>query len=146
MAAFVPDGYCGLYCGSCPQYLATKAGTAVELGLEACQGCKSDVVAADWCAICAHKECARDKGLDFCFECTDYPCPDLEDMRNAQEWPYHTEIYDYMATIKEQGKEAWLCQMKKRWSCPSCGTEATWWDLSCQDCGTPLKGYQKPIG
>jgi len=144
MTAFIPDGYCGLYCGSCPSYLATKAGKAAELGLDECQGCRSDVVAKSWCAICTHKACARAKGVEFCYECDEYPCPDLEGFKNAPDWPYHTEIYDYMATIKTRGKEAWLCEMRTRWSCPSCGREASWWDLACQGCGTTLNGYKNP--
>jgi hypothetical protein len=45
MSAFIPDGYCGLYCGSCPDYLATRAGNAEEPAESACRGCKSDLTA-----------------------------------------------------------------------------------------------------
>jgi hypothetical protein len=141
---FVPDGYCGLYCGSCPSYLATKAGKATELGLDECQGCKSGVVAKSWCAACTLKACAREKGVEFCYECVDFPCQDLEDFKNASDWPYHSEIYDYMTIIKEAGQEAWLCSMRIRWGCPSCGKEASWWDQTCTDCGAVLNGYRKP--
>ena len=144
MSSFLPDGYCGLYCAACPQYIATKAGKAEALGMENCRGCKSDEVAASWCRICNLKKCARSKGYEFCYECASYPCEDLEKFRNAPEWPYHIEVYDYMDTIRKDGKEKWLKGMAVRWSCPSCGQEASWWDLNCSSCGTKLKGYKKP--
>lgn len=145
MSEFIPDGYCGLYCGACPQYLATRAGNAAELGLEDCQGCRSEVVAAGWCAICTLKACARNKGVEYCYECSEYPCRDLEDFKNSEDCPYHSEIYGYMATISQVGKDEWLAQMKARWGCPSCGKGATWWDLSCGECETVLRGYRKPV-
>jgi hypothetical protein len=145
MTMFVPDGYCGLYCGACPRYLATKAGNAIELGMQPCQGCRSDGVGEGWCEICSYKACAKEKGLEFCYECAEYPCKDLEGFKTDSACPYHCEIYGYMDTIKEVGKEAWLAQMKERWGCPSCGREATWWDLACAGCGTELRGYEKPV-
>ncbi len=145
MTTFVPDGYCGLYCGSCPSYLATMEGKAVELGLDECQGCKSKVLAPSWCAACTLKACAREKGVDFCNACVDYPCQELEDFAKAKDWPYHTEIYDNMTMIAQRGKEAWLGAMRERWSCSSCGKESTWWDLACTDCGNPLHGYERPV-
>lgn len=133
------DGYCGLYCGSCPHLLNAKAGIASN----ACFGCKSGQ-AAEWCRTCALKKCARDKGVAFCYECLEYPCPDLEGFKASAEYPYHREIYDYMDIIRNEGKDVWLEKMKVRWSCPGCGREASWWDMSCRRCGTALDGYVKP--
>jgi len=144
MTTFVLDTYCGGYCGACPQYLATKAGNAAELGLEECFGCKSGAVAQTWCATCPLKSCAEDRGIEFCFECPDYPCPQLDAFKNMPECPYHQEIYDSFAVIAERGKDAWLADMRKRWSCPDCGRAATWWDTTCAGCGVAMQGYDKP--
>lgn len=145
MTTFIPDAYCGLYCGACPQYLATQAGNAVELGLEECQGCKSSVLAPGWCATCSLKACARAKGVEFCFQCAEYPCPDLEGFKDSLDCPYHQEIYDHLETIAEHGKDTWLDEMRKRWSCPGCGRAASWWDLTCSGCGAALRGYERPL-
>jgi hypothetical protein len=136
---FSPDGYCGLYCGACPMLLETKAGS----GKQPCRGCKSDQN-PEWCLNCGLKACARGKGLDFCNACADYPCKDLEEFKTSAEYPYHREVYDYMKIIETEGKAAWLEKMKVRWSCPECKQEASWWDLSCTQCGAKLDGYQKP--
>ncbi len=143
-SSFIPDGYCGLYCGSCASYLATKRGTAGDdANTDVCRGCKSAVLGS-WCAQCPLKACARKKGLEFCIQCADFPCADLDGFKNDSRYPYHSEVYDSMEIFAKQGKARWLEDMKKRWSCPGCGREASWWDLSCPECGRGLKGYRKP--
>ena len=134
------DGYCGLYCGACPVLLASQAGT----GEVTCQGCKSDQIKAGWCSVCTLKACAREKGLDFCYQCEQYPCEDLEAFKTDLNYPYHQEIYAYMEVIAQEGKAAWLEQIKTRWTCPQCGQKASWWDLACKNCGQALNGYQNP--
>jgi hypothetical protein len=136
---FQPDGYCGLYCGACPKFLASKAGTEPN----PCHGCKSDTVSG-WCLTCNLKACARSKGLEYCSACAEYPCADLEAFKTSADYPYHSEVYEYMKIIAAEGNPAWLEKMKARWSCPSCGREAGWWDLACKTCGTKLNGYPEP--
>jgi hypothetical protein len=136
---FQLDGYCGLYCGACPMLLATKAGTAEH----PCCGCKTDRN-PEWCAECGLKACARRKGVEYCSACAEFPCADLEAFKTSAEYPYHSEVYDYLKVIAAEGKPAWLEKMKVRWSCPSCGREAGWWDLACGTCGAELNGYPKP--
>lgn len=142
--SFTSDGYCGLFCAACPQYMGTKSGAIKETDPGACKGCKSDVVAKSWCTICNLKSCAREKGHDFCYQCKEYPCSELEEFKTDSDYPYHGEVYSYMETIKQKGLEQWMSQMKKRWSCSSCGTEFDWWTRSCTQCGAATEGYQKP--
>jgi predicted RNA-binding Zn-ribbon protein involved in translation (DUF1610 family) len=136
---FLLDGYCGLYCGACPILLATRNRT----GEQACHGCKTDRN-PEWCATCELKACARKRGVEFCYLCAEYPCGKLERFTNSAEYPYHSEVYDYMKTIQTEGAAAWLEHMKTRWSCPACGKDASWWDQTCTQCGERLKGYSKP--
>ncbi|MGB7538775.1 MAG: DUF3795 domain-containing protein [Anaerolineales bacterium] len=133
------DGYCGLYCGACPMLLGTKAGTEKN----ACLGCNSDKN-PEWCVTCERKACARERSLEFCSVCADYPCEILENFKTSAEYPYHSEVYEYLPLIRQEGKPAWPEKMKVRWSCPECQQEASWWDVSCTHCGAKLSGYQKP--
>lgn len=133
------DGYCGLYCGACPNLLGTRSGTETN----ACFGCRTETT-PEWCRSCGLKRCAREKGLAFCYQCAQYPCAELEAFKTSIEYPYHREVYGYMEVIRDEGKDAWLEKMKARWSCPACRREASWWELSCRDCGTALDGYAKP--
>jgi hypothetical protein len=136
---FQLDGYCGLYCGACPKFIGSREGTEEN----PCCGCKSDRISG-WCLTCNLKACAREKGLEFCYQCADYPCENLEGFKTSAEYPYHCEVYEYMKSIETEGKAAWLEKMKIRWSCPACGKEASWWDLTCTQCGATLNGYPKP--
>ncbi len=59
-----PDliGFCGFYCGSCPTYRAGE-----------CPGCRLGHREGD----CFTNTCVQTRGLRFCGECPDFPCPDL---------------------------------------------------------------------
>jgi hypothetical protein len=148
---FKPDGYCGLYCASCPAYLATKDGTQEKFSKESgipieqstCYGCKTGKN-PQWCLVCGLKSCAQEKGYEFCFQCDNYPCNELETFKNDVKYPYHSEIFDYMKIIKNEGKNSWLEKMKIRWSCPDCKTESSWFRLKCSNCGQDLNGYKRP--
>jgi hypothetical protein len=107
-----------------------------------CLGCKSDVISG-WCAQCTFKECARKKGYDTCAECTEYPCTPIQGFIHDPDWLYHIETPGYIASIKKNGKAAWLKEMETRWSCPSCAQPADWYTMECTRCGTTLKGFKK---
>ncbi len=93
--------YCGLVCGTCPIYLATreenaeektrmrahiahvckeKYGMTYELeDISDCDGCRTEggrlFTGSQSCAI---RKCARQKGLTNCAYCADYVCGKLE--------------------------------------------------------------------
>lgn len=49
-----------------------------------CGGCRSDAVT---CPVpCKVKSCHKGKGVDFCFQCEDYPCPEPMDSRLEGRW------------------------------------------------------------
>jgi hypothetical protein len=145
------DAYCGLYCGSCTAFLATKNNTTKKLAQEwqmdendvICYGCKSQKV-AKYCLTCPLKTCAKNKSIEFCNECAQFPCQNLENFKNSDNYPYHSEVYDYLNIIKNDGVESWLEQMKIRWSCQVCGREHDWFTLVCPECGQELNAYKKP--
>ena len=55
-------GKCGFYCGACPTYIANN-----------CNGCMEEHVVGD----CFSRDCVIEKGLDFCGQCTNFPCDDI---------------------------------------------------------------------
>lgn len=138
------DSYCGLYCGACPILVANVKGDvekkAEAWGLDAkdlnCQGCKGKVVAGI-CADCVMRLCARDRGVDFCVECDDYPCGTFTAFQRDR-FPHHTLAEANLKVIADRGVDAWLEEQKKRWSCPSCGEPYTWYEEECAKCGAEL--------
>jgi hypothetical protein len=149
------DSYCGLYCGACEilvAYLeAEKQGTTArwdDLPIEMtsmipeaevrCHGCKSDIVFAG-CRRCPMRSCARDKQVDFCIECEEYPCSLIDEMKAAIEkikdaMPHATSIINNLEDIKKLGKDAWLQKQKEIWSCPACGARLSWYQSTCRQC------------
>lgn len=79
---------CGLYCGSCRQYLAKREGLLKKTGLK--QGCDGCRIRDKTCTF-IKRDCIslRKKELDFCFECKDYPCDNL----NALDSIYRSHFY-----------------------------------------------------
>ncbi len=145
------DAYCGLYCEACPVYIATQNNTLNSLSQKidlpvqeiACHGCKSDTN-FQWCRICNLKKCAREKNIEFCIECSDYPCQDLTNFKEETKYPYHCEVFDNLEEIKNLGKEKWLKNQQKRWSCQNCGSLFSYYDLKCPECSQEVNGYKKP--
>ncbi|MEW6184062.1 MAG: DUF3795 domain-containing protein [Bacillota bacterium] len=59
--------------------------------------------------LCAAKTCFKEKGVDFCFQCGEYPCE-----RNR----FHPELHDHWRhsndRMKEIGVEAYHQEQKKK--------------------------------
>jgi len=138
------DSYCGLYCGACPALVGTARGQAAELAKEekmtvedvSCAGCKSDVTAV-YCRDCDLRACARARGVEFCFDCGDYPCVQLTGFRRDKS-PHHSVIFKNLNAIREGGAAAWLAEQERRWRCAACGERFTWYDRACEKCGAAL--------
>ena len=62
-------GYCGMPCALC-----TRCRTE---GSSRCPGCSCD---GYYTVPCKVHRCVREKGLDHCGECGDFPCPKLGKM------------------------------------------------------------------
>lgn len=141
------DTYCGLNCGACPVGLANELDDeenlrkmAEEWGVKRkdviCSGCKTDTI-APFCSKCEMRVCAREKGLEFCSRCNDFPCEKITSFKNDKA-PHHSPIFKNLTEIEKMGIQAWLRQEEKRWSCSSCGTRFTWYNEACGECGEDL--------
>ncbi len=138
------DSYCGLFCGACPIMVANAKGNLEEKAKAwdmdpkdlVCTGCKTRTLAA-YCEDCVMRLCARDRELDSCVECEDYPCNSFETFQRDR-FPHHTLIVNNLAEICKVGAETWVAEQKKRWSCPKCGEQFTWYEDECAKCGEKL--------
>jgi len=161
MKKFIEDSYCGLFCGACEIMLAYKKAKKAkteakwdELPKEftdfipkaevKCYGCKTDDVFIG-CKGCGIRDCAREKGVEFCFECNEYPCRLTNEMKKAVRkykkiMPHATAIIGNLEDIRSKGKKVWLSEQKKLWSCPDCGERFGWYHKACSKCGRNIKG------
>ena len=147
MNTFNPDTYCGIYCGACSIAMYSEAGRSDEFvaclggvpkeGLS-CGGCKSENVYAG-CRACGLRRCAREKGIEHCGDCADYPCKSYRKWQGVAKFlPHIHEAEAGLVTIKRDGVDHWLNSQKKEWSCSSCGTPFSWYGSTCSKCGRNL--------
>ncbi len=148
-----PDGrhaaVCGLFCASCSLFIASRedperlariaAMYRISIEDARCDGCRSDKKSLA-CSTCKFVDCAAAQGVAFCFECSAYPCETLVAFQAAA--PHRIELWDANARIRQSGLDIWYAEMCGRYSCPSCGTINSAYDLSCRSCGkTPSCPY-----
>ena len=149
---FRRDGYCGLYCGACPVFLANEQGKVEELAQKwekkpeelICFGCKSEQV-TPWCTTCDIKLCAQDKGYEFCFECNELPCDKMTTFIEDERCPYHLGVKKNLDFIRQKGVETWLQAQDARWRCQECGTKFAWQDETCKNCGSAVSNYKADL-
>jgi hypothetical protein len=122
-----PYGACGLYCAAC--------------GTLDCGGCGSDYVDG-YSLKCKFRNCTREKKVEFCSECEEYPCRELETFMH-DEWPHHRSAKANLEFIKAHGKQKWLEEQKKLWTCTNCNRRIFWYQNACS-CNTKLDAWELP--
>jgi len=147
----IPElAYCGIYCGACGIFIATREGTLDKLveqtkipgQYQGCTGCRSDRNNL-CCMNCSIKRCCLYKGIRSCSECDEFPCSVLEAF-DRDEYPHHSGVIESLQLLSGSGPEKWLDQQRKRWSCPHCQTAFHWYQDRCDSCGKEVRAYKLP--
>ena len=145
--------YCGLYCNLCgqrgriPSQASTLRESMVSEGYEywgeelpgfkefwefltrlsdsakACPGCRQ----GGGPPFCTIRKCAREKGLDLCLHCEEYPCRRVLGIAEG----YPTLLADGQR-IKKIGLEAWVQEQEER-----AKTGFAYVDIRCYPYGVP---------
>lgn len=134
---------CGLFCKSCGVYYATVENDvkklqeiADKLGQNVnetyCNGCRSERKSAS-CQNCYISDCATVINIDFCVECNEYPCKELQDFQSKM--PHRKNLWNSQSRIKQVGWEKWHDEMVEYYSCSKCNTLNGAYDISCRKCG-----------
>jgi hypothetical protein len=143
-------GVCGLYCGACYHYRASwpdgehlleeAASRSRSREGYACRGCRSDsLYVHPGCAACAIRDCAQEKGLSHCGECSQLPCERLLAFRNDGRL-HHLPILEQLGDLARKDPEQWLREQAERWTC-ACGVAFSWYETSCVRCDSALDSY-----
>ena len=144
---------CGLYCGVCGVYYATrdKNNKFMETflnfyqdkmpGLEnvsiddlKCEGCLSDQTSL-FCRTCSIKDCTHKKGYAGCHECNEFPCEHIEN------FPMPVGKKVILRTIpywRQEGTEKFVADEEARYVCPDCGNKIFRGAKRCNKCKIPL--------
>ena len=144
---------CGLYCGACSIYVAGKrsdskrleqmlvglaqySGRELEIKDLACEGCLSGTVALH-CRDCAIRHCAIEKDCNYCAQCCDFPCKQINDFNNDG-MLHHGEVLNNINRQRDIGIDAWIEEQKERWRCTKCKCAVDWYSDLCPGCGSPI--------
>jgi len=108
---------CGIDCINCPLHekniteeMKSRLAAMMKTDPEkmVCQGCRSDQRAVICPADCLTLTCSREKGVDFCFECPDFPCEKLNPAADrADKLPHNLKVYN-SCRMKKMGLQKWL--------------------------------------
>lgn len=136
---------CGLYCGACGVYYATKHNDAplreklagaygMPVEELACRGCLSDTV-FPYCRVCAIKSCASERGVEGCHQCDEFPCDRVESFPVPEG---KANILRAVPRWRELGTDRWVAEEERLVSCPSCSTVLFRGAKKCRKCGTVM--------
>lgn len=150
---------CGLYCGVCAIYIASRDNntrlkerlaslyrgetpgkgtlpnsenlTAADIH---CGGCLSDDLFMH-CRQCDIRACAEKKGCGGCHECDDFPCAFID------HFPMTVGKRVIMRSVpyrREVGTEKWVEDEQTRYVCPQCGNKVFRGAMRCNRCKAEL--------
>ncbi len=102
---------------------------------EPCPGCR---IRDKNCAF-LKAECEKlsEKRVEYCFECDDFPCDDLEKLDEGYRGKYGMSMIENLQFIKENGIEAFLGQQEENYRCPECGGTVCVHTGICYGCEAP---------
>ena len=96
---------CGIFCAACPRFY--------KYGI--CKGCRVDTM-HDGCEI--YDCCVQLGGMDFCFECTLFPCERLKKFASyhpGENFAHYRHIaIENLLKIKEIGVDNWYVVMNQK--------------------------------
>ena len=140
---------CGLYCGVCSIYIAHRDNNikfkerllpvykmfVKNINDIACTGCLSDGVVFPVCQKCAIKSCCKEKEIEGCHQCNEFPCKYIE---NFPIPVGKKVILRTIPTWRELGTEKFVEEEEKRYHCPECGNPLFRGAKRCNICKIPV--------
>jgi hypothetical protein len=148
---------CGLYCGTCGVYIATRDGNEKFRAAMAnlygtkpeeaeCLGCMQPDPPKKlygMCNACEVRDCVKSKGYYSCHQCEEWPCSMIENIPVATgERVIKRTIPLWRAKVAEHGDEEgsveWVRSECERYHCSSCGKPLFRGAQRCRACKKPV--------
>ena len=129
---FAPDHIspCGMNCGICIAFFGyTTTGKKRKHPCSGCRSRKSD------CAF-IKKDCDKlsTKQIEYCFECTDFPCEKLKKLDNRYRTKYGMSMIENLEYIQKNGISKFVENERERWKCSKCGEVICVHNRKCYSC------------
>ncbi len=109
---------CGLDCFNCPIYHANhndelRKEIAQQMNVPekeaVCSGCRNQqgiIRVVGMTSQCKAYRCSKEKNVDFCCECSNFPCDFLHPYVDKITFPNNTKVFN-LCLIKKMGLEKW---------------------------------------
>ena len=144
---------CGLYCGACGVYIATRDGNekfrtimgnlyGTEPEETQCLGCmqpEPPQMLYSYCKSCKMRDCVKSKGYYSCHQCSEWPCSMVENFGHATGkrvmkraiclWREKVSRYG-----DDEGSVEWARAECERYHCPSCAEPLFRGAQRCRSC------------
>jgi hypothetical protein len=99
-------GCCGLDCGLCPRYYT--------VGSSRCPGCCGPDFWQKHPGSPILTCCVKGKGLEFCSDCSEFPCSKFKDVDKYDSFLTHQKMVSNLNFIKKYGIKKFIDQQNKR--------------------------------
>ena len=121
---------CGMNCGICIGYFGYATNGRKRKNI--CEGCR---IRDKNCAF-IKKQCEKlsKKEVEYCFECEDFPCENLEKLDKCYQEKYDMSMIKNLEFIKENGINLFLKQQGEKYKCPNCGGVICVHNKKCYNC------------
>ena len=96
---------CGLNCGLCSRYYAS--------GSSRCPGCAGEGF-SDVHPPCGILSCCQRKGLEYCFECDEFPCKKYDGADLTDSFITHKNQFKDMEKAKEAGMDLYKSELDEK--------------------------------
>ena len=129
MIMFAP---CGMNCKVCYKHCYHG---------EYCAGCLTNSMGkAEHCHKCKIKDCVQSKGLNYCFECLEFPCKQIKYLEKSYNKRYQASLIKNSEFVQKYGLEKFMEQQKEEYTCSKCGGIISIHDKECSECQQKMKG------
>lgn len=117
---------CGMNCIVCYKYCYTK---------KPCEGCfNSENGKPEHCRKCKIKKCSKSKGIQYCFECSEFPCKQIKNLEKSYNTRYNTSLIGNSLAVKQEGLEPFMKRQQHNYKCDHCGGIISLHDDECSEC------------
>ncbi len=96
---------CGLNCGLCPRY--------PTVGSSKCPGCSGEGFSAKH-PPCGVLSCSQRKGIEYCFQCDEYPCKKYDGADCSDSFITHKNQFYDIEKAKKIGLEAYSAELNSK--------------------------------
>ncbi len=117
---------CGMNCMVCYVHLKDK---------KPCCGCLGDDNnKPERCKTCKIKSCAKEKGLTYCYECSEFPCKQIKNLEKSYNKRYNTSLIENSKKVQAVGIVAFEASEREKWICTICSGVISLHDAECSNC------------